>query len=87
MEGPSRRQSIRGTDWDGNEVVLSFSVSRKLYVCPGCRASLEVGREHVLVKYESGDRGRYHQHWHRECATTHFSKELKTQRMVTPERF
>ena len=65
MELPTRRNDVRGRDLEGRSVVLTFSISKKLYRCPGCGGSIEIGREHVIVRYP--DDG-YYQHWHAECA-------------------
>lgn len=68
MQLPTRRTPVRGTDLDGNEIELVVSVARKLYVCPACRGSVEIGAEHVLVRRRDVDGERYHQHWHTDCA-------------------
>ena len=68
MPLPSRRRPVRGNDLDGNEIELVLSIARKLYVCPGCRGSIEIGAEHVLVRRHDVSGQRYHQHWHTECA-------------------
>jgi hypothetical protein len=79
---PSRRQSIRAKDLDGNELEFVFSISKKLYRCPGCGRSIEVGREHTLVRYLGGPMGRFHQHWHAECAIEGFRREVRNVRPV-----
>ena len=68
MPLPSRRRPVRGNDLDGNEIELVLSIARKLYVCPGCRGSVEIGAEHVLVRRREPSGRRYHQHWHTDCA-------------------
>ena len=73
---PSRRRSLRGRDLDGNEVELAFAVSRQLYRCPGCRGSIDVGREHIVVRRQD-DSGHYHQHWHRDCALGKVLREMR----------
>jgi hypothetical protein len=65
---PTRRSIVTGIDHDGNRIELSHSISRKLYRCPGCRASIPIGSDHVLVRITAGAGSAYHQHWHRVCA-------------------
>jgi hypothetical protein len=79
----NRRQSLRGLDHDGNAVILSLIVAKQLYRCPGCRGRIEVGADHILVRYETQDR---HEHWHRSCALEMARRELKGVREVTSER-
>ena len=74
---PSRRQSLEGTDLDGNAVILSVSVAKKLYRCPECRGYIDVGSEHVVVRYPSGEES-WHQHWHRRCASELVRRELRS---------
>jgi hypothetical protein len=64
---PNRRYNLRGIDFDGNEVEMVFSISKKLYRCPGCGGSIPIGAEHVLVRITEPERSTYHQHWHRGC--------------------
>jgi hypothetical protein len=80
---PTRRQSLRGIDFDGNTVVLSFSISRKLYKCPGCYEYIPVGSEHVLVRYFEPDGNTFYQHWHRDCTKT-IARELRGIETVAP---
>ena len=68
VDMPTRRTSISGTDLDGRPVKLSVGISRKLYRCPGCRESIEIGREHVIVEREEESGRSFHQHWHTDCA-------------------
>lgn len=79
---PSRRQSVRAADLDGNELLFAFSISKKLYRCPGCGDPIDVGREHVLVRYLSGPRGRLHQHWHAACTDDRFTREVRSARLI-----
>ena len=82
---PTRRKQIRANDLDGNEVVLAVSVAKKLYVCPSCRGRIELGQEHVLVRYpETGGRG-HHQHWHRDCVQADLLRELRQARWAAPD--
>lgn len=76
MPLPSRRHPVRGTDLDGNEIELVLSIARKLYVCPSCRGSVEIGAEHVLVRRRDVSGERYHQHWHSGCAQA-LARELE----------
>jgi hypothetical protein len=64
---PDRRQSVRGTTDQGDEIWFIRSISQKLYRCGCCRHSIEPGDDHVVVQYifRSGDRE--HSHWHRRC--------------------
>jgi len=66
---PTRRRPVRGRDLGGDRVELEVSVARKLYTCPGCRASIEIGAEHVFLRRSPADGSQsYHQHWHTACA-------------------
>lgn len=80
---PNRRQSLKGADLDGVEMTLSFCIARKLYTCPGCRSQIQVGGEHVLVKFHSGPRAGSHQHWDKDCADQRFVRELRDPKVVT----
>lgn len=82
-ELPSRRASVRGVDLDGNEVTLSWAVSKQLYRCPGCREYIDVGREHVVVRVAPPSGESYHQHWHRACTAT-IKRELRSVRSLPP---
>ena len=72
---PSRRRGLRGADLDGRRVELTVTVGKKLYRCPGCRAYIDVGTEHVLIRY-MGEEEAWHQHWHRACASVFAKREL-----------
>ena len=78
---PNRRQSIEGETYDGDAVRLAFTIARKLYRCPGCRESVEIGTAHILVQYLSSDPP-FHQHWHSHCAMSSVVRELKMSRVV-----
>jgi hypothetical protein len=81
---PTRKQPVEGQDLDGNDVVLAVGVSRRLYRCPSCRNSLQIGEEHVIVRRrEEGGRG-YHQHWHTSCATE-LAREIEITRNLGRE--
>lgn len=80
---PTRRQSLRGIDFDDNVVVLGFSIARKLYKCPGCHDYIPVGAEHVLVRYFEPDGTNFYQHWHRDCTKT-IVRELRGAEPVAP---
>ena len=79
---PSRRKSLTATDLDGNELLFVFSISKQLYRCPGCGGSIEVGREHTLVRYLGGPSESFHQHWHGDCAAERFTREVRNVRHV-----
>ena len=83
-ERPTRRASVAGTDLDGRAVVLAATVARKLYRCPGCGGSIEVGAEHVLVRIAEPGGDSYHQHWHGDCARA-VRRELADARAVRPD--
>jgi hypothetical protein len=80
---PSRRRALTGTDLDGHRVALTVTVAKKLYRCPGCRTYIDVGMEHVLIRYE-GKEEAWHQHWHRACASTFAKRELNALREAEP---
>ena len=65
---PTRKRKIVGHDLDGRPLQLVFTVAHKLYTCPSCRSSIEIGAEHVLVRRREDSGRRFHQHWHRDCA-------------------
>jgi hypothetical protein len=79
----TRRRSLTATDLDGGPVMLSLVVAKKLYRCPGCGKSIEVGSDHVLVRHEALSR---HQHWHQSCAADMARRELRDLREVAAER-
>ena len=79
----NRRQSLSGLDHEGNAVILSLIVAKQLYRCPACRGRIEVGADHILVRYEAQDR---HEHWHRACALEMVRRELHGVREVMAER-
>jgi hypothetical protein len=78
---PSRRASVRGVDFDGNEVTLSWAISKQLYRCPGCREYIDVGREHVVVRVAPPSGGSYHPHRPRGCTAT-IKRELRSARSL-----
>jgi hypothetical protein len=78
---PNRRQSLQGETFDGEIVRLAYTIARKLYRCPGCHESVDIGSEHTLVRYLSADPP-FHQHWHRQCALSALVPELKSSRVV-----
>lgn len=81
---PGRRRSIRGLDANGNSVTLEFTVSKQLYRCPWCRASIEVGSEHVLAIIETPGQDPYHQHWHRDCARSELLRTIRNPQAIAP---
>ena len=80
---PTRRAALAAVDLDGRGVVLEFTISRKLYRCPGCGDGVAVGAEHVLVKIAPPGERPFHQHWHRAC-TVALRRELRQERAVPP---
>jgi hypothetical protein len=72
---PSRRRGLAGTDLDGRRGELTVTVAKKLYRCPGCRAFIDVGTEHVLIRYVGAEEAR-HQHWHRGCASEFARRDM-----------
>jgi hypothetical protein len=80
---PNRRQSLEGETYDGDTIRLSHTIARKLYRCPGCKQSVEIGSSHILVRYLSPDPA-FYQHWHRECAVRDVMRQLKTRRVIPP---
>ena len=78
---PNRRLSVEGETFDGDQVRLVYTIARKLYRCPACRGSIEIGAAHTLVQYLSADPP-FHQHWHRECAARGVQRELRRSRVV-----
>jgi hypothetical protein len=68
MTMPTRRRPVRGKDLGGDGIELERSVARKLYTCPGCRGSIEIGAEHIFLRRTPADGSpAYHQHWHAAC--------------------
>lgn len=78
---PSRRRGLAGTDLDGGRVELTVAVAKKLYRCPGCRAYIDVGTEHVLIR-SVGEEEAWHQHWHRACASEFARRDLRSLHVV-----
>jgi hypothetical protein len=74
---PDARTGLRGVDADGRTVWLARSISRKLYRCGLCGGAIEVGDEHVLVRYAEPVDGYDHHHWHRRCAEDGLFGELR----------
>lgn len=77
---PTRRRNIRGRDLDGNKAELTFAISKKLYRCPSCRRSIEIGSEHVVVRWDRTDGETFHQHWHRDCVVENLVRNLRSLR-------
>jgi hypothetical protein len=78
---PNRRESIEGETFDGMSLRLVHTIARKLYRCPGCHGSVEIGSAHTLVHYLSAEPP-FYQHWHEGCAATELVRELKTSKVV-----
>jgi hypothetical protein len=77
---PNRRHSLEGETYEGARLRMVYTIARKLYRCPGCHLSVEIGDGHTLVHYLSADPA-YYQHWHRTCAAE-LIRQLKTRRVV-----
>ena len=82
---PTRRKSVSGTDLDGRQLEFLLIVAKQLYRCPGCKGSIEVGSDHVLVKVMASPEGPYHQHWHSDCARG-LLRQLQDVRIGEPAR-
>ena len=78
---PNRRESIEGETFDGAKLRLVHTIARKLYRCPGCHESVDIGAAHILVQYLSAEPP-FHQHWHESCATDEVVRELRSTRVV-----
>ena len=78
---PTRRESIEGQTYDGARLRLVHTIARKLYRCPSCHGSVDIGSAHTLVQFLSEDPP-FHQHWHRSCAADELLREFKTRRVV-----
>jgi hypothetical protein len=78
---PNRRQKVQGRSLDDELVELSFTIAKKLYRCPGCGKSIDVGSAHTLVRFLEEDSPHY-QHWHRGCAEQQILRSLKGIRTV-----
>ncbi len=77
---PTRRFDIAATDLDGRSIRLSLGIAKQLYRCPGCRESLAIGAEHVIVAIAEPEGERYHQHWHSRCVAERLLRELRGSR-------
>jgi hypothetical protein len=83
IELPDSRTSIRALTYEGEEIVLARAISRQLYRCPHCREALDVGADHVIVRYpQRPEAHRDHQHWHRDCVEEGLLLELRQVRRV-----
>ncbi|MFP5299355.1 MAG: hypothetical protein ACLGHL_10250 [Actinomycetota bacterium] len=78
MELPNRRQSLQGETYEGERLRLSFSIAKKLYVCPACREPIGVGASHTFVAYLDADPPWDHEHWHTDCAHNKLIRSLAT---------
>jgi len=79
---PDSRQSLLGLTAEGDEAWLIRSISQKIYTCPGCHGSIEIGDEHVVVQYVLRIGGTEHHHWHRQCAHQLLVPELRRVKAV-----
>jgi hypothetical protein len=65
---PDKRRAIKGFKKDSNsEVLIRTAVSAKLYFCPGCNDTVEIGLMHTLVVYIDRSAHETHGHWHFDC--------------------
>ena len=83
---PNRRTSIQGETYEGERIRLSLSVAKKLYRCPGCKQSLEIGTDHVFVKYLDADPPYDHEHWHSGCAESKLIRNLASSSAVPAQK-
>ena len=79
---PDKRHSLVGHTDEGDEAWLSRGISTKLYRCPGCHGSLDIGADHVIVHYVRRLGGTDHHHWHRRCAEEILVRDLRGVRRV-----
>lgn len=83
---PDRRRSLQGETFEGERLRLSFSIAKKLYVCPGCRQPIGIGSSHTFVTYLDADPAWDHEHWHSACATQRLIRSLAEYTVVPAER-
>lgn len=79
---PNRRQSLQGETYEGERLRLSFSIAKKLYLCPGCKNPIGVGAAHTFVAYLDADPPWDHEHWHADCARHRLIRALASSRPV-----
>lgn len=67
---PNGSVSLKGNCRNGDRMYLALSIARKLYICPQCDRTVEIGTENVLVFRVSSDGRKWQtrQHFHRLCA-------------------
>ncbi len=80
----SRRQSLEARNLEGEAVRFSVAIAKKLYRCPGCGGRIEVGADHVIVRYPESDPP-FYQHWHRTCALGDLIRSLREVKAVAGE--
>ena len=83
---PDRRTSLVGQTDGGDEAWLVRSIAQKLYRCPGCRAEIPIGTDHVVVQYVRRLGGTEHHHWHRRCAEEILVGQLFSVRRVSADQ-
>jgi hypothetical protein len=81
-ELPDSRHSLRGLDAEGHEAWLIRGIAGKLYRCPGCHETVEIGEEHVIVHFVRRAGGSDHHHWHTRCVSELLLPELRSVRRV-----
>ncbi len=79
---PDTRWSLVGIDDEGHEAWLIRSISQKLYRCPGCHGTIDIGSEHVVVQFVKRLGGTEHHHWHRRCVEAGLLPGLRNVRRV-----
>ena len=83
---PTRRISIVGWSYEGEQLKLSLAISQKLYVCPSCREPIGVGEEHIFVAYPEADAPFDHEHWHSRCVQNRLFRTLEKTQPVPARR-
>jgi hypothetical protein len=81
-ELPDQRQSLVGMGDEGEEIALIRAISRKPYRCPNCGQEVEIGSEHVVVRYSHPARKIKHTHWHRSCVDDALRYTLRSLRPI-----
>lgn len=65
---PDRKHAIKAFKKDSNsEMLIRTAVSSKLYFCPGCKNTVDIGSMHTLVVYINRNAHETHGHWHFDC--------------------
>jgi hypothetical protein len=83
---PDSRNDIVALDADGHDVRLIRSIAGKLYRCPGCHDTIQIGTDHVLVLTPEDADGFPHHHWHSGCAEQLLLPELQRAKPISNRR-